>query len=108
MKLRYHHDTVTHWATSPGSFSGFSFGTPTKQSARWEQKAEQFRTPEGEETVSASIAYLERDVNIGDFLVLGDFTEVSDPTTIPGATRVRQFRKVSNLRNVSVERKAYL
>lgn len=106
--MRHYKDTVTHWPVTANSFSGFSFGTPASQRARWEDRAVQFRTPEGEESTSASVVFLSEDVAIGDYVALGDFTEVADPTTLKGAFRVRQFSKVSNLRNITVERRAFL
>jgi hypothetical protein len=99
---------VTWWPTSQAAYGGFSFGMPELLRGRWEENAQQFRTPEGEEVVSSAIAYLSADVSIGDYIMLGDFTDHSDPTALQGAYRVRQFSKVTNLRNISVIRKAFL
>jgi hypothetical protein len=101
--------TVTHWAiTGEGSFSGPTFAAPNVMKGRWDYRNELFRTPAGDEEVSRTIAYLESDVDVGDYVIEGDYSEVSDPTTLPQAFRVKQFQKISDLRNVFVLRKVWL
>lgn len=101
--------TVTHWAiTGDGSFSGPTFAPPATMRARWEHRNELFRTPAGDEEVSRTIAYLESDVDVGDYVIEGDYSDVVDPTTLTQAFRVKQFAKSSDLRNVEVIRKVWL
>ena len=101
-------ETVTVWPTSGGLYDGCTFGTPATQRARWEQKAVDFRTPNGEEEVSESVVWVLNDIDIGDYIALGDQTSIADPSTLVDARRVRQFSKIPDLRNVDIERRAFL
>ena len=106
--VRHFHQQITFWPTSESSYTGFTFGDPVVLLGRWEDKAEMFRSPGGEEFVSKSIAYLPQDVEIGDYLALGNLSSVVDPTTVAEAFRVRLFSKIPDLRNICIDRKAVL
>ena len=98
---------VTHWIAAPSGFGGDTFSTPVTIEGRWEERAELFRTPEGEESVSNAIAYLASDVSLGDYLFLG-ISIVADPTTLAETFQVRQFHKTPDLRRLSFERRAFM
>lgn len=101
--------TVTHWAvTGSNGFGGYTFGTPTKLNARWQNDAQMYRDGNGEEVVSNAIVYLSADVAVGDYLGEGDLTATADPTTLSDVYRVRRYYKTSDLRNLDVLRKAIL
>jgi len=107
---KFNHN-ITYWAvTGSNGFGGFTFATPVLLKGRWEDRVEQFRNPRDEEEVSQSIAYLDVDVDIGDYLAEGDFvtTPTSDPTTLDGASRVRQRLRTTSLRSLEALRKVYL
>jgi len=108
MAARHLLQSVTKWATSEAHFGGFTYATPEALQARWEERAELYRAPSGEELVSKAVVYLSDDVDPGDYIALGDQTAVADPTTLSSAFRVMQFSKVSDLRNIQVVRKAFL
>ncbi len=98
---------VTHWAVTPDGFGGFSFIAPAPLKGRWEEVAELFRDPAGEEEVSKATVYLSADVVTSDYLFLGT-TAAVDPTAIADTFQVRQFHKTPDLRLLDFERKAFL
>lgn len=98
------HD-ITYWEAVPDTYGGFSYTGPIHIKGRWEQTAEMFATPDGEETVSKAVVFVDRDVKIGDFLYLG----LSYDTTPPeDAERIRQFASWPDLVGVTQLRAAYL
>ncbi len=98
---------VTHWSGTPDGFGGFTFTAPAALKGRWEEVAELFRSPSGEEETSRATVYLNADVANSDYLFLGT-SEVADPTAISNTHQVRQFHKTPDLRNLDFERKAFL
>jgi len=98
---------VTHWVGSRDGFGAFSFGTPVALKGRWQEKAEQFRSPAGDDQTSKSVVYLEADVDIGDYLFLGT-SIAADPATLSGALAVQQFMNTPDLRNLRNLRKVFL
>ena len=107
MDARHLKQDVTHWASTPNGYGGYSFTGPNALKGRWEDKRELIRDSQGNEVVSQSIVYLSADIEPEDYLFLGTSTD-PDPTTVPLATRVIQFDKTPDLRLVTYERKAYL
>lgn len=107
MDARHLKQDVTHWASVPNGYGGYSFTGPNALKGRWEDTAELFRTSAGNEEVSRSVVYVSVDIEIEDYLYLGTSTD-SDPTLVSGAFRVRQFAKIPDLRLVTYERKAWL
>ena len=109
--LRNLNQDVTHWPVNGSDgFGGFLFDAPVKLRGRWEEKAELFITPTGEEVASQAVVYLMDDVTNGDFLALGDFSAVNDPNDVPTgrAFRIRNYGKTTDLRNLNVLRKVWL
>jgi len=103
------HDDVTHWPFGGSDgFGGFTFGTPIKFKARWEDKNVLFLTLSGEEEVSNAVVYVPQSVDIGDYLGLGDLTASPDPTAISGPNRVRGYNRSTDLRGLHEIMKAIL
>lgn len=78
---------ATYWA--PGAndgFGGVAYGAATAIKCRWQDKADLFRSPEGQELVANSVVYVDRALAIGGRLALGTF--VGAPPA--GAGEVRQ------------------
>ncbi len=98
---------VTHWVSTPNASGGFTYGSPSTLSARWEDKTERFTTAEGETAFSTAVVYLSGDVSINDYLVQGEST-VGDPSSLTGAHRVQAFRKMPDISQTQHERKAWL
>lgn len=105
---REHPQEITHWVVTPDVYGGYSFAAPVKINGRWEERAELFRTIQGDEEISKAIVYVDTDVALSDYLALGDFTATSDPTTLDTTHQVRQFDKIPDLRINTYERKAIL
>jgi hypothetical protein len=98
---------VTIWASAPGDYGSETYGAPSVVKGRWEERAENFIDPHGQQQVSRAVVFLAADVGPGDYIYLG--TSVSaDPTLEAGAYKVRQFSKIPDLRNLQSERRAYL
>ena len=105
-KLR---ESITIWpVTGTDDYGGFTYGTPICVDGRYEQKQELFLTVDAEEVTSMAIAYIDADVNPGDYVAQGDQTTQADPTLATDAHRVRNYSKVSDLRNLNVIRKVWL
>ena len=102
-------DDVTHWPlTGSDSYGGFTFGTPIKIIARYQDSAVLFRSADGEEEVSKAIVYLGVPINVGDYIARGDLTVNANPTTIGDTYRVRQIGRSTDLRAAEELYKAYL
>jgi len=102
-------EDVTHWPlTGTDGYGGFTYATPVKLKARWEDRAVLFVNANNEEVVSQAIVYLGVDISEGDYLGQGDLTATSDPTTLSGTYRIRQRHKTTDLRNLLALRKAFL
>jgi hypothetical protein len=107
LTTNYLKQDVTYWSTTPLSYGGYSYAAPVTVKGRWEERAEIFRTPAGDEQASAAVVFLAADVAPGDYIFLGESTE-TDPTDLPTAVQVKQFTKIPDLRGLTYERKAYL
>ncbi len=106
---RHMHDDVTHWSVGGSDgFGGFTFGTPIKFKARWEDKNVLFLNLKGEEEVSNAIAYTPEQIPTGDYLAKGDFVATLDPTTIEGPFRVRASNRSTDLSAMRAINKAIL
>ena len=91
-----------YWGTpSPDGFGSYTYDTPTEINCRWEDRAELFVTPLGEEAVSQSRVFVDRDVDIGGYLQLTtlESNTPDSPIGVNGAYVIRQFNKIPNLKN---------
>lgn len=74
-----------------------SFAAPLVILCRWDDETKKVIKPDGVEMTTRSVAYVDRVVPIGSFLMLGDdddlaaFSDSSDPLEIADALRVEQF-----------------
>ena len=99
---------ATYWGKgAPDGFGGVAWAAPAAIKARWEDRQVQFTAANGEATVSRSVVYVDRDVELGGYLYLGT-TSGADPTVITGAWVIQQFSKIPNLAATAFERKAFL
>lgn len=100
---------ITYWAvTGENEYGASSFGAPVLLLGRWEESSQQFRTPQGDDSVSKAVVWVPQDVTIDGYLALDNQTAFSSPDLVNGAEQIRQFTKVPDLRNASSERRAYL
>lgn len=78
---------------------------------RWEDAHEEFLNTEGTKEISQSVVNVDRDLKVGDILLLGQFNNVSDvtdPRNDPNAFEVGLFEKTPNLKATKFLRTAYL
>lgn len=95
---------VTLWITQGvNATRDETFGTATKIKGRWEERPELFISPNGEEEQAENVVFLDRSVEIGDYIALGDHTAQDDPLQIAAAIRVRAKRTTPNLRGTEFE-----
>lgn len=96
---------------APGDFGGPQTAAGAQIKCRWEERAENFIGPDGVTEVSQSVVYVDRDVRVGDVLMLGLLASVTD-TSVPknnaGAREVRGFGKLPDRKAKEYLRTAYL
>lgn len=87
-------------------------GVPVEIKVRWDAVSKQFIKPTGEEVMSNAIVYVDRDVKVGDVLLLGTIADnVTNPLDAKdnvGAWEVQRFDRNPNLRATEYLRTAYL
>lgn len=102
-------EDITRWPVSGSNgYGGFTFDTPIKVKARWEDRAVLFRTLDNEEEVSNAVVYMAEDIVVGDYFAKGDQTATADPTTLDIAFRSRNYHRTTDLRNLHALRKVFL
>lgn len=108
-----HHlkSVATYWA--PGSTSDdygeSGWADPILVNCRWVIQNEEVVDKNGEQIVSHSHVYVDRDLIIGGMIVLGDFTAPAEPN--PNSTEaqeVQAFNVTPDLRSMNQLRKAFL
>ena len=105
---------LTYWA--PAAYNDYgvaSFVAPVKVLGRWEDRAEMFRTPKGDEVTSAAVVFCSKAISPDGYLAHGDFATVpiADPhnaSVIPPAVEIRQVASTRNIRYSDQEIRAYL
>lgn len=88
------------WPVSKADKGGRSTHTsPVQVNSRWEEHVELVTDPNGEQAVTVVRAFVDVDLNKGDFLKLGTLASgtSSDPRTVAGALRVLLFKKTPDL-----------
>lgn len=102
------------WAQ--GSQKPDDYGNPTTGNAveiacRWEEKSEKFINFNGEEEVSKSVVYVDRELKKGDLLRFGPLSSVTNPANArnnDGVWEVKGFASVPNLKCTENLLTAYL
>ena len=106
--------TIVHWANPvPDGQGGHSYDSPVEIDGRWEDKNEKFTSATGQELVSRSVVFVDRDISPDEYLYLGeladfDSSEAEVPENIDWAYIVKAFSKVPNIRGNVFERKVWL
>lgn len=82
-------------------FGKFNFAGPIEIACRWEDSVSEFRTADGQVTISQATVYPDRVLEEGDQLRKGemDSNETTDPTTLTDAFEVQRFEQIPNLKN---------
>lgn len=104
----YLNQTLTWWRnTGTDGFGDSTYAAPQYLPCRWEDRSTLITNAEGAQVPSRARAWLDRDVKIGDWLMLGKSTG-SDPNHIDAAYIVQDFRKVPSLDATDFERIAVM
>lgn len=98
---------ATLWTTTVDGFGTPTFAAPIIIDCRWEDRTDRFLGRNGEERVSRSHVFVNRDMDIDDWLFLGE-SEAADPRTLGVAYPIQQFNKIPDLRALRTLRKAIL
>lgn len=65
--------SAIYWAKSaPDGYGDYSYSAPVQILCKWEDKTDIVKNSRGEEVVSNSLVFIDRDVNFEDFLQLGE------------------------------------
>lgn len=89
---------------APDGFGGVTLGAPDIIKCRWQDKAELFRSSEGQELTSSAVVYVDRMLEPRGYLALGDFSGDVDSDgflsldDVPGAREIRQIGTSPSLR----------
>jgi len=86
------------------------YSSPVEIKCRWEDSYVEYLDKQNQVCLSAAVVYLDRDVKVGDVLMLGSISEnlESDPLMNEGAAEIKQFNKIPDLKNRKCLRVAYL
>lgn len=85
--------------------------SPIEIKVRWDDVVEEFVTSDGTKEMSRAVVMVDRDVSVGDVLMLGTLSDIKDatrPKANTGAWEVRSFSKTPNLKHTENLRVARL
>ena len=104
--------TAVWWSsTGVDGYGRPTWTTPVEVDCRWEDVVQEFVNKDGEERFSRSIVYVDRDMKVGDVLMLGELdsgVDEDDPKANDGAWEVSRFAKLPNLKAIEFLRECYL
>ncbi len=102
------YQTATYWgAPVNDGYGGHTFAAPVALQVRWEEKAEEFVSTQGEPIFSQASVWTDIDTEIGGYLYLGS-SVAADPTSVDNAYPIKRFAKTPDLRNIEYERRSWL
>ena len=117
---RMRKQTCVYWAFASSDSAGEDyddFGQPQWSSpieilCRWENVSEEFVDAKGTRQVSRSKVYVDRDVRVGELLMLGELVDVIDGENAlvknDDAWAIRKLDKIPNLKAPEFLRMAFL
>lgn len=105
--------TAVYWGSpETDGRGGHSYSAAAEISVRWEDMQELFIDPNGDELLSASVVFVNQDLDVGGYLFLGEEADLdsdhSDPEAIQLAREIKQFAKIPDLKNKMYTRKVWL
>lgn len=98
---------ATYWASQGYGAEGEVFAAPVQINCRWEDIAELFLAPNGEETTSRAVVYTEDALTLGGYLYRGT-SVASSPVGVANAFKIRQSVSIPDLRNIRSEHRSIL
>lgn len=116
---RMRRQMAVYWALASSESLGEDFDDhgqpqwtdPVEIECRWDDVIEEFVDAQGTKRVSRSVVYVDRDVRVGEVLMLGSLSDVTEPANVlenDGAWQVLRFDKMPNLKATEFLRTAYL
>lgn len=108
---RMRKQTAVYWQRQTADAYGrFSFAAPVEISCRWDDYNGEVVNAQGQVFESIATVYVDRDMNIGDRLMLGDLESdtPSDPMLATTSFEIRRMEKIGNFRVTEFLRIAYL
>lgn len=103
---------AVYWERSanPDEFGRYTFEEPVEIECRWDDASVEFRDSQGQKVLSKSIAYVDRNMKIGDFLKEGEMSsnEVSDPTEDDSAFEIQRCDRNPNIKATETLRTCYM
>jgi hypothetical protein len=103
---------AVYWAPSGvDEFGKPEYDTPEEIDCRWEDKQEEFITPNGEREISHAKLIVDRDLLKKGVMWLGELDDVTDednPKNNDGAWEIRAFMKTPNFKGTAFLREVYL
>jgi len=107
-------DQITYWPKlSVDGYGTIIFGAPQIHDARWEEKNEQFMSPQGDIAITKAVVHIpsyqtgHSPFTVGGYVLLG-VSNVVDPTILEFAFIVRQVVRIPDLRYVRNENRLLL
>jgi hypothetical protein len=89
--------TATYWGWSGGDgYGSRTFLAPVQIDCHWEDAQELFIDKDGRQVVSRAKVFVDRDLDMGGYLLLGASSE-ADPRSVSGAFEIRQLAKVAGM-----------
>jgi hypothetical protein len=92
----------------PDGFGGVAFGVPIAIKCRWQNKADVFRNPQGDELTSSAVVYVDRLLEPKGALILGDLTGEETPFDVSGASFIGNIGRSPSLNAATELIKAWL
>ena len=116
---RMRKQTAVWWPQQSAEVAGMDhdrFGQPqvsdpVQISVRWEDVSEEFIDSNNTRQLSRARVYVDRDMSVGDILMLGKLTDITDavnPKENINAWEVRRFEKLPNIKNTEQLRTVFL
>jgi hypothetical protein len=87
------------------------YATAVEIDCRWEDSREEFISPKGDKELSHSMVYVDRDMRVGEVLMLGTLDSVvylTNPKKNTNAWEIRAFEKLPNFKATEFLKRAIL
>ena len=111
-RMRKKGQYAVYWEkTGTDRYNQATYVAPKELEVRWEDRIQEFVTPDGEQALATSVVYVGENLVLGGFLWEGRLDDITNPTVPsanPGAREIRRFDKLPKLNNREVLRTAYL
>lgn len=97
---RHLRQTATYWGPPfKDEFGDQVYPSAATMRCHWEERAQAFQAPTGEQSVSHAVVHCESNIDIDGFLLLGTVGSPGDsPRGFPLADRIQQVEKRPTLR----------